>query len=167
MASMRPFMRSPTILRGFVQDGVHAVVEGLDFIVAEGCAAAEGVDAGVEEDFVGVGVAYAGEEGVGDEDALDLAGVAAEALAEEVQGEFGVQGVGAHAVEVGDDGLFTRAYAVDLAHDSHVVVAEVHAVIELQGEAGLGVDLGVGGDVLEAAGEHGVDGEGVAGPGPC
>ena len=58
--------------RGLSENRVNAVVQVLDFLVTEGGSAPEWIDAGVEEDFVGVGVANSRKEGVGDQDALYL-----------------------------------------------------------------------------------------------
>ena len=94
--------------------------------------------------------------------ALYLAGEAPEAGIEDFESEVGVKGVGAHALKVGDYRLLTGPDAVDLSHDSHIVVAEVHSITELQREAGLGVGFRSGLDVLEAAREHGVYGQRVS-----
>ena len=149
---------------GPVEGLVEGLVELAPAVGGERGDFGEGVDAGGEEDFVGVGVADAGDEFVVGEGVLDLPAVAFEALEEGVLVERGVEGVVAVFVEDGDAVEGVGGDEIDFAEVAFVDVAEAERVgsVEVEGEAGAGVRFGRAvrrRGPLEAAVEHGVDGE--------
>ena len=123
---------------GLVERDAALLVEGGDF--------RERVDAGVEEDLVGVGITNARDEFGVDEGVLDLSSVAFDAFEEGCLGERRVEGVGSLFVEDGNAVEIVGVDEVDLAQVPLVDVADSELVVggvELQAEAGAGVCLPV------------------------
>src|SRR3990170_8818242 len=145
---------------GLDQHRAHRLVEVLDLLWLERGAGAIGIDAGREEDLVGVGVAYAGEEGLVREDVFDLAGMATQPLAELV--EVDLQRFGAHAIPARDAAQLLGSDDVRHAHVEVVVVAQVAPVSKAQEPAGARAESVGHRDELEAPADHRIDGDEVA-----
>ena len=150
---------------GIEHDGAGTLVDAAEFVVGEGAALLEGIDAGVEQDLVGVGVADAGDDAATGEHALDLAAETLEVGLEVVEAEI-VEHVGSLLRQAGDGFDQVVGHVVELAHLAVVDVAQVVAVGEGEPDAGPFEYPLLRRYVLDAAGELGVDDQGaVAGQG--
>lgn len=111
------------------------------------------------EDLVAVRVADAGHEPAVAEHRLQLTGVAADAVPEDVQGQRRVVGVGTHLGPARDLVEPIVRHEVQLPEHLAVDVAQVHAAGEPEAQAGPGAHaFGRAGDP-EPTGEHRVRGE--------
>ena len=153
------------LLDGIENDGAGTLIDAVQFVVGDGAALLEWIDAGAEQYLVSVGVADAGDDAAAGEHALDLTTEALKVGLEVVEAEI-VEHVGSLLGKAGDGFDQVVGHVVELAHLPIVDVAQVVAAREGESDAGPFEYPLLRGDVLDTAGELGVDDEGaVAGQG--
>src|SRR5439155_3613938 len=124
----------PQALGRVVKDGAHRFVEAVDLLWSQRAALAKGRELRRPQDLVAVGVADAGHEPVVAQQRLQLAGMAADSLSEDLQGQRGIVGVRAHLRPARDTVELIWRDQVELAEHLAVDISQLATLGESQAQ---------------------------------